>query len=246
LLAMGPLCDPIIEGVARRVLGGEHRAGARRDLARRASALLGCPTQDALYDHIRQHWHNAAAIVGADPPSGDPMAVPARPYGLWEYMAWRDSTEYLPDDILCKVDRASMAVSLECRVPLLDHRVVETAARLPGSMKVAGDARKRVLRSIAHRHLPSEALAGPKRGFGIPLGTWLRTDLHDWARGLIESETLIKDGIFAADPVRHYWHQHCNGDGEWHHFLWDVLAFQAWLEPRRDRLTWDAREFSHP
>jgi asparagine synthase (glutamine-hydrolysing) len=141
-----------------------------------------------------------------------------------------DALTYLPDDILVKVDRAAMAASLETRAPFLDHRVVELAWRLPLSHKIGGNQGKLVLRKILSRHLPDSLIDRPKMGFAIPLDTWLRTDLRDWAESLLSSEALSASGLVEPEPVRLAWEQHLSGRRSIGYRLWSVLMLQAWWQ----------------
>lgn len=190
---------------------------------------------DGMYLSLVSHWQDPSRLVvggGSDgrvPTDDDgpmPMELAAR-------MMYLDSVTYLPDDILTKLDRATMAVSLEGRVPYLDHRVVEFAWRLPIRSKVAEAQGKRILRQVLGRYIPLEMVDRPKWGFGIPLGAWLRGPLREWAETLIEERRLRNEGFLKAEPIRSAWREHLAGSRNRQYELWDVLMFQAWLESTR-------------
>ncbi len=143
-------------------------------------------------------------------------------------MMAQDMRTYLPDDILCKVDRAAMAVSLETRVPFLDPDVLAASARLPSQMKIRDGQSKWILRQILCRHMPQELIERPKTGFGIPLGDWLRGPLRAWAEDLLSEETLRRDGLIDPAPVRQAWAEHLSGQRDWTHRLWIILMLMAW------------------
>ena len=145
---------------------------------------------------------------------------------------YSDAVAYLPDDILCKVDRASMAVSLECRVPFLDHRLAAVAARIPHAMKRQGRQGKVVLRTLLGRELPPHLFDRPKSGFGLPLGDWLRGPLRDWAEDLLDPAQMAAEGWFDPAIVQQRWRQHLSGERHSAEAIWAILMFEAFLRRR--------------
>lgn len=195
--------------------------------------LFGTGNAAELYQHANLHWPATEPVVADAEPSDTLYWRPAdwaksdHPIEQW---MWLDAATYLPDDILTKVDRASMAVSLEARVPLLDHRVAEFAWSLPPDWKVAGGQGKRPLRQLLKRHVPEHLFERPKMGFGVPIDEWLRGPLRDWAEALLDESRLRQEGFIDPDPVRRKWTEHLARRADWHYHLWDVLMFQSWLE----------------
>jgi asparagine synthase (glutamine-hydrolysing) len=143
-------------------------------------------------------------------------------------MMYCDATAYLPDDILCKVDRAAMAVSLETRVPFLDHRVAELAARIPIGMKIKGGKGKHILRQLLYREAPRAMFERPKAGFAVPVGEWIKGPLRDWAEDLLAEKRLSEEGYFNAAQIRRRWKEHLSGRRDATPTLWAILMFQAW------------------
>lgn len=205
-----------------------------------AARLQGVRDLDDLYLSLVSQWQDPARVVRGD--HGAVVVEPSSllndplPEGAWAgeansplRMMYRDSMTYLPDDILCKVDRAAMAVSLETRVPFLDHRVAELAWQLPLDMKLRGGQGKWALRQVLDRHVPRALIERPKAGFGIPVGQWLRGPLRPWAENLLDDKRLQAEGYFHPEPIRHKWAEHLAGRRDHTASLWAVLMFQAWL-----------------
>ena len=151
-------------------------------------------------------------------------------------MMYADATSYLPDDILCKVDRASMAVSLETRVPFLDHRVAAVAARIPLDLKVRGNVGKHILRELLYREAPRALFERPKAGFAVPVGEWLKGPLRPWAEDLLDPRRMKIEGWFDPKIVQERWQQHLRGERDSTAALWAVLMFQGWLAEQPTRL----------
>ncbi len=218
-LARGP------SALAPRMFGG-GRAG---DRIHKAADVLAEADSDAAYRLLISHWREPARLVlGAKEPAFSDSA-PAGSCTV-RRMMYADLTGYLPNDILTKVDRASMAVSLEARVPMLDHALVEFALSLPMGILRRDSQSKWPLRQVLARYLPRTLFERPKMGFGVPLDSWLRGPLKDWAESLLDPSRIAQEGFFDATPIRQAWSDHLSGHGNFSYKLWDVLMFQSWLE----------------
>lgn len=188
-------------------------------------------TVNDMHRLLLTEWPPERSIVlGAQPlcTPEDPLAPDTAE--LEEAMMMLDTVSYLPDDVLTKVDRAAMSVSLETRVPFLDHRVVELACRLPLRMKLRDGQGKWALRQILYKHVPERLLERPKAGFAVPLGEWLRGPLRPWAEHLLDRTRIEREGYLDAAPIGAAWEQHLCGRQDWTQRLWYVLIFQSWLE----------------
>ncbi len=217
---------------ALSALAGVSRLGDKAH--KLASRLRSVRDMDDLYWSLVTEWQDPASVVrGVDQTPMSPWTSnDALPAGLnpVERMMFRDTMTYLPDDILCKVDRAAMACSLETRVPFLDHRVVELAWQMPMNMKIRGNTGKWALRQVLYKYVPRELIERPKAGFAIPIGQWLRGPLRDWAEDLLSESRLNAEGYFYAKPIRQAWAEHLTGRRDNTSKIWSILMFQAWLQ----------------
>lgn len=198
-----------------------------------AGVLAGEPEASAFYRQIVSYWADPASVVkGARERPGllDDASIRLLVPDFIERMQYLDTLTYLPDDILTKVDRASMTVSLEARVPLLDHRVVAFSWSLPPAMKAGNGVGKRLLRRVLDRYVPRELVDRPKMGFAVPLDRWLRCELREWAENLLDRRRLERDAILDPTVVQQRWTEHVSGKRNWQASLWAVLMFQAWKE----------------
>ena len=201
----------------------------------RGGEVLAARNHHELYKLLVSHWTEPGRVVrDAHEPSTMLAEAEHSPIAgdfIHEMMAL-DLMTYLPDDILVKVDRAAMANSLETRVPLLDHRVVEFAWRLPLAYKLRTGQSKWALRQVLYKYVPRELIERPKMGFGVPIDSWLRGPLRAWAEELLDEARLRREGFFEPAQIRKKWSEHVTGQRNWHYHLWDILVFQAWLEDR--------------
>ena len=222
------------------LLGGQGVTSAGDKAHKLAARLRGVRDLDDLYLSLVSEWQDPAQVVRGEgiasvvePPSLLDDPVPTQGVTVSANsplrMMYRDSMTYLPDDILCKVDRAAMAASLETRVPFLDHRVAELAWRLPLGMRIRGVQGKWALRQVLYKHVPRELIERPKMGFGIPVGDWLRGPLRPWAESLLDEQRIQTEGYFYPASIRQKWLEHLAGHRDHTSSLWAVLMFQAWL-----------------
>jgi asparagine synthase (glutamine-hydrolysing) len=225
----------MIIGSGSRMLPASLRRKAPGHLMRKAAETLAIDSPAELYLRLVSHWKDPATVVlGAnEPPSPILERWPEDSAGATIRMMLLDVLTYLPDDILVKVDRATMAASLESRSPLLDHRVLEFAARVPLSQKVLDSKGKLILRRLLFRHVPQELVDRPKTGFGIPLAEWLRGPLRAWADSLLDRRQLEEQGFLDAPLLRARWDDFVRGTNDDHYAIWTALMFQAWLQQWR-------------
>jgi asparagine synthase (glutamine-hydrolysing) len=199
----------------------------------KVATLADVQTPQEFYERLRSHWAEPAQVMAGVGGSGAPPTTERFDAPFAEQMMLYDLTEYLPDDILTKVDRASMSVSLEARVPLLDHEIVEFAWRLPMSWKIQHRTQKWILRQVLARHVPLSLFERPKTGFGVPVGQWLCGPIKDWAADLLQESEVRAEGIFDPAVVAETWKAHQKGRGNHEHRLWAILMFQSWWRANR-------------
>jgi len=206
--------------------------------AHKLASVLHSESIGELYVNLLSQWLNSAEVVlnndykcSMTPQWQDIVDLQSN---ACKMMAL-DTLSYLPNDILHKLDRAAMSVSLETRVPFLDHRVIEFAWRLPHHMKIRNGQGKWILRQMLYKYVPRELIERPKAGFGIPIGDWLRGPLRDWAEDLLCESRLYQEGFLDPMPIRRKWSDHLSGKRNWQDQLWNVLMFQAWLSNQTTR-----------
>jgi len=235
--AVAPETWTRVVGLGSRFLPrGWREARAGDKLHRIADLLDSSPA--GMYRVLISHWTAPADLVvdGREPESQlTEMMARSSTRCFEEDMMFWDFLTYLPGDILVKVDRAAMAVALETRVPMLDHRVIEFAWSLPFNLRVRNGTGKWLLKELLSRYVPRDLTDRPKTGFGIPIDSWLRGPLRDWAESLLDESRLRREGFLRPGPIREKWLEHLSGRRNWAYLLWDVIIFQSWLEEQARR-----------
>ena len=222
------------DGIAKALPASKRPVNVGDRAHKLASMMSGQP--DDIFRSLVSHWDDPnSVVIGGEEPRGvlwDKSLASEIP-DFVARMQYMDSATYLTDDILTKVDRASMFDALEARVPLLDHRVVEFAATLPHHMKVRNGQGKWILRQVLEKYVPKHLFDRPKMGFGVPLDNWLRGPLREWAEDLLSQETFERHGLLRRGPVLEKWQQHVSGQANWQYLLWDVLMLHAWANKHK-------------
>jgi asparagine synthase (glutamine-hydrolysing) len=217
----------------KKLLPAKYQHVSVGDKMHKLAEVLRVSEPVNMYQNLVSHWkHPHEVVIGGQEPLTaliDPTQWPRVP-DFTHRMMHLDMETYLPGDILVKVDRAAMGVSLEGRIPLLDQHVMEFAWRVPLSMKIKNGKGKWLLRQVLYKHVPEKMIDRPKMGFSVPIGEWLRGELRDWAEALLDEARLKREGYFHPAPIRAKWAEHLEGSRNWQYYLWDVLMFQAWLE----------------
>ena len=219
-----------------QVLPKALRFSAFGDKVHKFASVLDSNDFDELYRRlVTQQRESKSVVLNSKGLSSwaDSLTPSFREFDLPDRMMFRDLLGYLHDDILVKVDRASMAVSLEVRVPFLDRRVVEFALAQSPHMKIRDGQGKWILRKVLDRYMPRDLVERPKQGFGVPLETWLRGPLREWVEQLINKDRLYREGFLDVNMIHTKWEEHLSGRRNWQHWLWNVLMFQAWLEKQQ-------------
>jgi asparagine synthase (glutamine-hydrolysing) len=236
LLSVSPAAWNCIARVPGSMMPAHQGRGNVGDkLHKFATSVLPADSLRDMYRALVSHWdkpHDVVVDVSEGAGDGEGMDAWDTQSDPIDSMRLVDELSYLPDDILVKVDRAAMAVSLETRVPLLDHRVVELSWRLGIQHLLRAGESKWLLRQVLYKHVPRNLIDRPKQGFAVPLAEWLRGPLRDWAEDLISESRLRQGGYFISEVVRQKWNEHQSCRRNWQYLLWDVLMFQSWLKRR--------------
>jgi asparagine synthase (glutamine-hydrolysing) len=220
-------------GVIGPMAAGYSAKGKIGPNVRRAADWMTARDFEDLYERTMTAWNAPEALLGHDgpPPGSWRPATPRAPTRL-DRMLWRDGVDYLPGDILCKVDRSAMAHGLETRAPLLDPRLVAFAWRAPASMKIRAGETKWLLRRVLDRYVPRALIERPKMGFSVPLHGWLTGDLRPWAEDLLDRGLIERQGFLRPSIVASVWRRFVAGDTSVQHQVWCLLMFQSWLAAR--------------
>jgi asparagine synthase (glutamine-hydrolysing) len=215
-----------VEGIVKLV--GVMPIGSIEEKLYKLASALNARSELDVYEQFTTHWSGKGCVLLESESAQNSDVLMSGVEQPWEKMMILDTFGYLPNDILTKVDRAAMSQSLETRIPLLDHRVFEYAWSLPANYLIKNGSGKLILKELLKKYIPLELFNRPKKGFGVPLGEWLRGPLRDWAEDQISLERLTNEGYFDPKPIRKKWAELMNGRGGWQYHLWDVIAFQAW------------------
>ena len=228
------LSNPKIWSLIFNLIPKRYRISNPSDKIYKLSKILVSKNIHEVYERLVTHWDNPFEVVLNSKNNIKTNVINFDFLMPEEEMMLKDSITYLPDDILTKVDRASMAVSLETRAPFLDKNVIEFAWKLPFNMKIRNSRGKWILRKILDRYVPNELIDRPKMGFGVPIDSWLRGPLKEWAEDLLSEKRLKSDGYFNVNMIREKWKQHLSGEQNWQYHLWSVLMFQLWLDKQEN------------
>lgn len=233
LTALAPSLWNRLWDLPLRLAPSRYRVANVGEKLHKLAGVLALESSESMYHGLVSHWPEPADVVidGIEPSTAltDRHAWADVPTFL-EKMMYLDLVTYLPNDILVKVDRAAMGVSLETRIPMLDHRVIEFAWRTPLHHKLRDGQTKWLLRQVLYRYVPKALIERPKMGFGVPIDTWLRGPLRDWGEQLLNPARLRREGFFRPEPIVEKWQEHLSCRRNWQYLLWDVLMFQSWLE----------------
>jgi len=232
LLGVSPAGWDSVFETASPLLPKRFRTATPGGKVHKVANFMSAESSDSLYRGLMTHWRDPETMTAAAEPETVLTRADAMPSfdGVVNRMRYFDLVSELPDDILVKVDRATMATSLESRAPFLHPDVVDFAWRIPPSQQVRNGQGKWLLRQVLYKYVPRELIERPKMGFGVPIASWLRGPLREWADALLGADRLRREGYLAPEPIRTAWDEHQAGVTDNSHLLWGVLMFQAWLE----------------